>query len=97
MLQIDNLANIVKVIIAHQVMIIGPLALEQANKVVGLKVSGGNNLSVEIKEGDPETLLTNLVKKYEELFGRASVEVCKDAVKEMKPNVEACDLPEILQ
>jgi hypothetical protein len=97
MLQINNLANIIKVIIAHQAMIIGPLAIEQANKVIGLKVKDGINISVEVKEGDPDTILTSLVKKYEELFGRASVEVCKDAVKELKPSVSNDDLPAILR
>jgi hypothetical protein len=97
MLQANNLVNIVKVIITHQAMIIGPIAFEQASKVKGLVVSKQNNLDIEVKEGDPDSILTNLVRKYEELFGKASIEVCKQAIKEIRPPIQIDDLPDILR
>lgn len=89
--------KIIKVIIEQQETIIGPVALQQANKVTGLKTSDGGNLKIEIHSGDPDKILTQLVEQYEHLFGLASVEVCKDAVKEVKPPVPADELPEILK
>jgi hypothetical protein len=97
MLEAGVINKVLKAIIDHQFVIMGPLAFEQANKVPGLKISDGAELDVEIDQGDPDIVLTNLVKKYEELFGRASIEVCKDAVKELKPAVSSDDLPEILR
>lgn len=96
MVDIRTLSTIIKVIIEHQQMVMGPLALVQANKVSGLRASDGDNITVEIK-GDVKAVLTELVKKYEEMFGRASIEVCRDAVKEVKPPVPPDELPEILQ
>ncbi|KKS41661.1 MAG: hypothetical protein UV61_C0006G0013 [Candidatus Gottesmanbacteria bacterium GW2011_GWB1_43_11] len=96
MLQIPVVQNIVNIIIDHQRAIIGPLALEQASRVPGVKIAGGEH--VEVEAGiNPQSLLNQLVKQYETLFGLASVEVCKDAVKELKPTVSANDLPEILR
>lgn len=97
MLQSTTVTNMVREIIAHQAMIIGPLAIEQANKVSGLKVSDGEKINIEIKGNDPGTVVTGLVRKYEELFGQASVEVCKDAIKEIKPPIPSDDLPDILR
>lgn len=96
MIQTNNLPAVVKVIIEHQIQIIGPMAIEQANKVPGLKVSDGNNLMIEIKSANSDEVLTQLINKYEELFGKASVEVCKDAIKELKPPIPPEDLPNIL-
>lgn len=97
MLQAPVVQNIVQVIIKHQEDIIGPLAFEQAKKVPGIKIEAGNKVEVELSQNKPEVLLVTLVKQYEELFGLASVEVCKDAVKEMKPSVSPNELPEILR
>ena len=88
--------TIIKIIVERQRSIIGPLAVEQANKVSGLKVSGGDQVTVEVT-GDPKNLLSQLVGRYEELFGITSVEVCKDAIKEVRPPVSPKDLPPILQ
>ncbi len=92
-----DISNIVKSIIEHQQLVMGPLALEQANKVTGLNVSDGANIQVKITGSDSDKILTELVEKYEQLFGRASVEVCRDAVKEVKPPVEVDQLPQILR
>ena len=85
---------IIKQIIKHQESIIGPLALDQARKVAGIQVSPSNEVSIK---GNSKQVITNLVQQYESLFGRASIEVCKDAVKEIKPAPSSEDLPDILK
>lgn len=92
-----DVSIIVKTIIEHQQAVMGPLAIEQANKVSGLSVSDGGGINVQITNKNTATLLSDLVARYEELFGRASVEVCKDAVKEVTPKVDPAELPKILQ
>lgn len=75
----DVFAQAAEKIIKQQQGIIGPVALEQARKVPGLKVNG----TVAI-EGNKTQVLEKLVEQYEHLFGRASVEVCKDAISSIK-------------
>lgn len=84
-------------IIQHQISVIGPLAIEQANKVSGMQIKTGKPFTVSVNTSDSEKILTELVKNYEKLFGRASVAVCKDAVKEIHPPIPDQDLPEILR
>ena len=96
MLQLTVLNDIVNSIVSHQKSIIGPLAIEQAKKVSGIKESG-SHLEVTTSENKAKELLSELVSRYAELFGRASVEACKDAVKELKPSVKAEELPEVLR
>lgn len=98
MLSKDSLNLAVKAIIEHQISVIGPMALEQANKVSGLKVTDGNDdVKVNVSGKDATKLLTELVSNYEKLFGRASIEVCRDAVREIQPPLPKGDLPQILQ
>ena len=81
-------------IIKQQEEVIGPVALEQAKKVGGLSVDNSGNVSIS---GDGKDVLEKLVRQYEKLFGRASIEVCKDAVRETKPAIPPKELPEILK
>jgi hypothetical protein len=97
MLSTNTLKDIIQTIILHQQDIIGPLAIDQARKVQGLTIQNSSPLAVEVKTTDPASLLTNLVKKYEDLFGQTSVEVCKDAILESGTPVSNKDLPEILR
>jgi hypothetical protein len=77
---------------------VGPLAVTQAEKVDGIKVVNQSTLEVEItSDKEPRTILEGLVVSYEELFGRASVEVCKEAIKDGGVVVDRNDLPGILQ
>jgi hypothetical protein len=93
-----NIDIIVQSIISHQEEVLGPLALEQAKGIAGLEVNSDGKVKISLKkEADSKDLLADLVKKYEKLFGRASVEVCKDAVKESGVKYADSDLPEILQ
>ena len=55
------------------------------------------------KDGHPywkilgKDVLDQLVRQYSELFGRASVEVCKEAVKEVDSSISSEELPDILK
>ena len=79
-------------IIDTQKQIIGPLALEMARRVKNINVD--KNGEVEIV-GDPLTVLHQLVKEYEVLFGELSVKVSRDSIREMK--FTPAELPEILR
>lgn len=83
---------IVQAIIKSQELIVGPLAWSEASKVSGLRVKG-QEISIS---GDGKKILEFLVKQYETLFGLASVEACKDAVRPLLPNIGEVDLPKNL-
>lgn len=93
----QTLALIVKSIVSQQHQLIGPLAIDQANKVAGLKVTNGGNLEISVTGQDSRQILSQLVQKYEDLFGLASVEVCKDAIRETQIEVSDKELPAILR
>lgn len=86
----DNYSKIAKVIVERQESIIGPLAWREAGKVSGLTV---NNRDVSVS-GEGKKVLEALVRQYEALFGLASVEACKDAIRGKAPFEQ---LPPILQ
>lgn len=90
----ESLMNAIKYIVKQQETVIGPVAIELANHVKGLHIDPDASVHIE---GDPKEILTGLVKEYENLFGKASIEVCKDAVREIKPPISSNELPEILQ
>lgn len=88
----SNLRSIIEVVIKYQESIIGPLAWSEAGKVSGLSVK---NQEISVT-GDSKKVLELLVKQYETLFGQASVEACKDAIRPLLPKMEDIDLPKIL-
>ena len=90
----DIYSQAISQIIKQQELIIGPLALNHAKGISGLDIISDSDIKIK---GDGKAVLENLVKQYARLFGQASVEVCKDAVKEIKPPVPSNDLPEILR
>ena len=64
-------------IIAQQETIIGPVAIEQAKVVKGLNVNWADH-KVSIT-GQAPSVIDRLVTQYKQLFGKMSVDVCKDA------------------
>ena len=88
-------ATMVEKIIEKQESIIGPIALEQAMKVRGLKVNWPKH-EVTI-EGDQRDTVDELVKQYQHIFGQASVEACKEAVKGMISQVPQDEVPYLLK
>ena len=96
MSDISTYIQIVSSVISAQGQVMGPLAINEARKVPGLVFSNSNFEHVTIS-GEPGVVITGLVRQYERVFGTASIEVCKDAVKEIKPSVSPEFLPEILR
>ncbi len=87
----DIFARLAQDIIKAQEKIIGPVALEQARKVQGLKVNGE-----VVIEGNKTEVVEHLVEQYRDLFGQASVEICKDAVKISIKDIPKDQLPSLL-
>ncbi|CAN5209678.1 hypothetical protein BH09PAT2_BH09PAT2_10080 [soil metagenome] len=81
-------------IIRQQRSVMGPIAIDLARRVNGLTITNSNDIQIK---GDGSIILTNLVNEYASLFGRAAVEVCKDAIKEMHPPLPANQLPTVLK
>lgn len=90
----DVFGKIVEKIIKEQESIIGPIALEQARKVSGLKIDWEKH-EVTVT-GNKKTVLEKLVAQYEFLFGKASVEVCRDAVKGIIGEAPKDQIPQLL-
>lgn len=81
-------------IIRFQKDIIGPVAIDQAKTVNGLVIEGGAD-KVKIKS-DGKKVIESLVNLYANLFGNASIEVCRDVVREIG-NFSENDLPDVLR
>lgn len=91
----DVFEKLVNLIIIEQEHIVGPVALEQAQKVKGLSIDWNKH---EISfQGNKTVILEQLIEKYKNLFGQASVEVCKEALSKMTEDVPKEQLPNILQ
>lgn len=81
-------------IIKEQQAIIGPIALDQAKKVVGLEVKAVDDVKIT---GSKKAVLEDLVNQYAKLFGRASIEVCKEAFSEVSDKINPSEVPDILK
>ena len=90
----DPFLEAVSRIIKEQQSIIGPVAIDQANKVTGLQVGGADDVKIT---GNKKEVLNNLVNQYAKLFGRASVEVCKEAFSPYSDKIPSSDIPDILK
>lgn len=82
-------------IIKEQELIIGPVAWEEAQKVPGLKIDAKKS-SVSFS-GDAKEGLNKLVAQYTRLFGRASTEICKDAVQDLIVELSKDQIPSSLK
>ncbi|QQG40612.1 MAG: hypothetical protein HYV37_03520 [Candidatus Levyibacteriota bacterium] len=82
-------------IIEQQESIIGPVALEQARKVHGLNVDWQKH---EVAfDGNKTDIVEHLVEQYQGLFGQASVEACKEAVRGIISEVPQNQIPALLR
>lgn len=84
-------------IIREQELVIGPLAWIEAAKVPGLTVIDQRAGTLLFTESDQLAVIDRLVAQYEKLFGRASHEVSKDAVKSLIANVPLSEVPTSLR
>jgi len=83
-------------IIKEQALVIGPLAWSEARKVQGIAVDAQKG-EVVISNGDPKAAVDRLVAQYERLFGRASHEVCRDAVVSLIAAMPPAEIPSSLR
>lgn len=90
----DTYAQVASRIIKEQQSIIGPIALDQAKKVEGLQVSSADDIKIT---GSGRDVLTKLVNQYAKLFGKASIEVCREAFQPFSDKLPATDIPDILK
>ena len=92
----DGFTKLVIKIIEEQETIIGPLAVEQAKKVPGIKLDWSNKHQISL-EGDRKLILEQLTKQYQSIFGQASVEVCRMVVHKLFSQILPNEIPIILQ
>lgn len=90
----DVYSQIATKIIEQQQNIIGPIAVEQAKAVDGLHVNWDKH-EVSVS-GDKIEVINKLVEQYKELFGKISVEVCRDAASKLLPQLPAGEQPRSL-
>lgn len=83
-------------IIKAQELIIGPLAWDEAKEVPGLNVVNQDKEEVSFN-GDAKDILNRLVTQYEHLFGRASHEVCREAVSDIVAEMNPAEVPDSLK
>jgi molybdopterin converting factor small subunit len=87
--------QIAEKIIEQQEAIIGPIAVQQAQRVGELTIDWPQH-EVAIS-GNPQTAIDELVEKYKELFGQIAVETCKDAVSRYLAQLSADQVPSSLK
>ena len=90
----DVYNQIVERIIKSQESIIGPIAVEQADQVANLKVDWDKH--EVIISGDANKVVDDLVEKYKALFGRVSVEVCREAAAPFLSKLPTGQMPKTL-
>jgi hypothetical protein len=90
----EKYEKIVVEIIKSQEAIIGPIAIERADKVEGLSVDWPSKLVTFSM--DKLSVIDDLVGQYKQLFGQISVEVCREAAQHVA-GVSADLLPKSLQ
>ena len=94
---LDILQSMTVKIIREQELVIGPLAWIEAAKVQGLQVIDQRAGTLLITDPQPTQVVDRLIAQYEKLFGRASHEVSKDAVKAIIANMSPAEIPESLR
>lgn len=83
-------------IIVEQEAIIGPLAWSEAAKVNGLSIVDQAKREVNVT-GEPKTVVNNLVARYEQLFGKLSRDICREAVVDLTSDIPAEEVPSSLK
>jgi hypothetical protein len=91
----DTILQIPILIIKEQELVIGPLAWDEASKVSGLTINQSHN-SVSLF-GDNKDIINRLVAQYERIFGKASHEVCREAVHDIIDQMPEAEVPSSLK
>ncbi len=93
-----NIFNQISVrIIKEQEVVIGPLAWAEAGKVKGLTIVDQDKNVVNIEADDPRGVIDALVARYEQLFGRLSRDVSRNAVSDLTADIPTEDIPTSLK
>jgi hypothetical protein len=92
-----NVFNLISIrIIKEQEAIIGPLAWDEAAKVVGLQIINRKTPEVSVV-GDPKEVINSLVARYEQLFGKLSRDISREAVVDLTADIAKEDIPSSLK
>ncbi|HWA32132.1 MAG TPA: hypothetical protein VG694_01645 [Candidatus Paceibacterota bacterium] len=95
----DTIASFPKIairIIKEQALIIGPLAWDEAKKA-GIQIIDIKKEEIIVGNGDPKGVIDRLVTQYERIFGKASHEVCRDAVRDIIAELPPEEVPSSLK
>ena len=84
-------------IIKEQELVIGPLAWDEARKVQGLQVLDEKHDEITLQGGDAKGIVDRLVAQYERIFGKASHEVCREAVQDLIAEMSPEEVPASLK
>jgi len=96
-IQLQQATTIISRIIHEQEYIIGPVAWEEARRVPGLVVVDQKKGEINLQNGDLREIIDKLVAQYERLFGKASHEVCKEAVQDLIAEMPSEEIPSSLK
>ena len=88
----DIFNKIIIRIIKEQELIIGPLAWIEADKVEGLTIHEQGVITLD-ETKKPQDIINDLVAQYERLFGKASHEVCRQAVTALISQLNPTEIP----
>ena len=94
---VAQLSKIAIRIIKEQESVIGPLAWDEARKVQGIHIIDQKKGQIQLQNGDVRAIVDKLVAQYEKLFGKASREVCKDAVQDLIAELPPDQIPSSLK
>jgi hypothetical protein len=93
---VDIYETISSKIIKEQMSLIGPIAAQVAQKVTSLTIDA-HSYDVHISGSDKAAIVDALISRFEALFGEASVEVSRDAVKSVLKDIPKDAIPSKLQ
>lgn len=91
--QLDQVATL---IVEGQATIIGPLAWSEAGQVTGIALDDSQT-KVYLVGANPPGVLADLASRYERLFGQASREVSRDAVRKIVFQLPQEQIPDVLK
>ena len=73
------------------------MAWDEARKVQGLQIIDEKNGEVNLQDEDQKNIINKLVAQYERLFGRASHEVCREAIQDLIVGMNPSEVPSSLK
>ncbi len=91
------LDQIAKKIILEQELIIGPVAWTEADKVEGIHIIDPTKGLLSLEGKDNREVINQLVQQYEQFFGKASHEVCKEAASTLIADLPSEEIPSSLK